>query len=342
MPATPGGQNIILYPYVNPPTELIDATNLPNGDVNVDADLSSATDGTQIWKITHNGVDTHPIHFHLFDVQVLNRVTWDNIIIPPDADRARAGRTPCGSARSRTRSSPCARSSPTLPFEVPNSDPAAQPDDAGRRTTSTFNEHVDPHGNPLTTPITNQLVNFGWEYVCHCHILSHEEMDMMRPVSLALPPIKPDGLASTFVNVLDKNGKVVGQNVKLTWNDNSITETRFVVKRTTDGTTWTTVTTVPQPLGNGEHTRRPDLHRHHVQRNDGVQVPGRRRERRRLRLGHAVHDGVVHHGSPRRQRTNGSDRAGGDARRHRRGPAGEPHLAGHRHHRGAVHRPAVH
>ena len=43
-------------------------------------------DGTQIWKITHNGVDTHPIHFHLYDVQVLNRVTWDNIIIPPDAN----------------------------------------------------------------------------------------------------------------------------------------------------------------------------------------------------------------------------------------------------------------
>ncbi len=41
-------------------------------------------DGTQIWRITHNGVDTHPIHFHLYDVQVLNRVTWDNIIIPPD------------------------------------------------------------------------------------------------------------------------------------------------------------------------------------------------------------------------------------------------------------------
>ena len=26
--------------------------------------------------------------------------------------------------------------------------------------------------------------NFGWEYVFHCHILSHEEMDMMRPVTV--------------------------------------------------------------------------------------------------------------------------------------------------------------
>ena len=46
----------------------------------------SSADGTQIWKITHNGVDTHPIHWHLYDVQVLNRVTWDKIMILPDAN----------------------------------------------------------------------------------------------------------------------------------------------------------------------------------------------------------------------------------------------------------------
>ena len=84
VPATPALQNIILYPYSNPQTELIDATNLPTADVEVTPIATS--DGTQIWKITHNGVDTHPIHFHLFDVQVLNRVTWDNIVIPPDAN----------------------------------------------------------------------------------------------------------------------------------------------------------------------------------------------------------------------------------------------------------------
>jgi hypothetical protein len=32
--------------------------------------------------------------------------------------------------------------------------------------------------------MTNKLVNFGFEYVWHCHILSHEENDMMRPVVL--------------------------------------------------------------------------------------------------------------------------------------------------------------
>ncbi len=96
-PPTPGAQNVTLYPFVNPATELIDATNLPKQVVTYDANglpvsdvkfapISNANDGTQIWRITHNGVDTHPIHFHLYDVQVVNRVTWDNIIIPPDAN----------------------------------------------------------------------------------------------------------------------------------------------------------------------------------------------------------------------------------------------------------------
>ena len=92
--------------------------------------ISSAADGTQIWKITHNGVDTHPIHFHLYDVQILNRVTWDNIIIPPD-------RTELG-WKDTIRVSPLEDTIvalrpiiPTLPFELPNSIRTAEPDDAG-------------------------------------------------------------------------------------------------------------------------------------------------------------------------------------------------------------------
>ena len=34
-PPTPGAQNVTLYPYVNPQTELIDGTSLPTGDVKV-------------------------------------------------------------------------------------------------------------------------------------------------------------------------------------------------------------------------------------------------------------------------------------------------------------------
>ena len=57
VPATAAGQSIVLYPYVNPLTELIDATNLPKGDVNV-TPVGLADDGSQIWKITHVALNT--------------------------------------------------------------------------------------------------------------------------------------------------------------------------------------------------------------------------------------------------------------------------------------------
>jgi FtsP/CotA-like multicopper oxidase with cupredoxin domain len=219
--ATPLLQNIILYPYVNPQTELIDATNLPKGDVDVEA-ISSSTDGTQIWKITHNGVDTHPIHFHLYDVQIINRVTWDNIIIPPDANELGWKET--------IRVSPLEDTYialrpiiPTLPFKLPNSirrlNPALPAD-----ATMGFN-NVDAKGNP-TGPILNTLVNFGYEYVYHCHILSHEEKDMMRPVSVAVPPETPDGLLAPIISP-------DATTLNLSWNDNSLDETAFVIQRDT-------------------------------------------------------------------------------------------------------------
>jgi len=59
-------QTTIPLGYIDPPTEVL-------------------KDGaTQLWKITHNGVDTHFIHFHLFNVQVINRVGWDGAVKPPD------------------------------------------------------------------------------------------------------------------------------------------------------------------------------------------------------------------------------------------------------------------
>jgi FtsP/CotA-like multicopper oxidase with cupredoxin domain len=249
VPANPAAQNIVLYPFVNLSTELIDATNLPKGDINVTP--ISYADGTQIWKITHNGVDTHPIHFHLYDVQVLNRVTWDNIIIPPDASEL--------GWKDTVRVSPLEDTVvalrpiiPTFPFELPNSVRELNPMMVDGSTVG-FN-NIDANGNP-TNPIVNQLVNFGWEYVYHCHILSHEEMDMMRPVSVALPPIAPDGLVGTVL------GSGNNTYVSLTWNDNSINETSFVVQRD-DGTGWVDIATIQSPLDlpNIHQTRSYDDH----------------------------------------------------------------------------------
>lgn len=237
-PPTPGLQNVTLYPFVNPSTELIDASGLPVGDVSV-TPIGRADDGTQIWRVTHNGVDTHPIHFHLYDVQLVNRVTWDNIIIPPD-------KTELG-WKDTVRMAPLEDTIvalrpiiPSLPWELPNSIRSLNPM-MPIGSTAMFN-NTDAQGVP-TAPIVNQLVNFGWEYVYHCHILSHEEMDMMRPVSVAVPPVKADGLVATV------NGSGATLSINLSWNDNSIAETSYVVQRMVVGSgVWEDVWTDPSPL----------------------------------------------------------------------------------------------
>ena len=150
--------------------------------------ITTTTDGTQIWKITHNGVDTHPIHFHLFDVQIINRVGWDGIIRKPDPNEI--------GWKDTLRISPLEDTIvamrpivPKVPFGLTESVrplnpmmPLGSPDGF---------VNLDMYAQPIVPPITNELTNFGWEYVWHCHILSHEEMDMMRPMTVAVNVVTP-------------------------------------------------------------------------------------------------------------------------------------------------------
>ncbi len=180
-------QNFVVQTYTDAPTEIIQATLLasPTTD-NVDA---------QIWKITHNGVDTHPVHFHLFEVQLLNRVGWDGAIRLPDANEL--------GWKDTIRISPLEDTivalrfvAPKTPFGVPFSTRPMSP--ATPLGSPMGLSLIDPFtGQPLVPPPVNSVISFGWEYVWHCHILSHEEMDMMRAVTvlpapapaLATPPV---------------------------------------------------------------------------------------------------------------------------------------------------------
>ncbi len=205
-------QTTIPYGYIDPPTELM-------LDTPAAAVLGSAADGTQVWKITHNGVDTHFIHFHLFNVQVLNRVGWDGTVKPPDANELGWKET--------VRMNPLEDiivamrpTAPTVPFKMAN---AVRPLDLVNPLNSTGQFFgVDPNNNPVT--VTNTLVNFGFEYVWHCHILGHEENDMMRPIILVVPPDAPSTLTATRT----------GTTVNLRWIDNAANESGFVVQRATD------------------------------------------------------------------------------------------------------------
>jgi FtsP/CotA-like multicopper oxidase with cupredoxin domain len=231
VPNTTGiNQTTIPYNYIDPPNEILKA-----GDPA--APIGTLADGTQIWKITHNGVDTHAIHFHMFNVQLINRVGWDGMVTPPDANELGWKDTvrmhPLQDAIVAIRPI-----KPNVPWDLPNSIRLLDPTmPAGSLVGFT---NVDPTAQPAVT--TNSMVNFGWEYVWHCHLLGHEENDMMRPMIIGVAPIAPSKPTAV----------VVGAAVKLTWLDKSMNETAWTLQRQ-DGLTgpWINVATVPGVLGSG-------------------------------------------------------------------------------------------
>lgn len=257
---------LVLYGFSDVPTETINNSTQVNVQVMAqgttkndpflydfnNANLQFTTnldDGTQIWKISHNGVDTHPIHFHIFDVQLVNRVGWDGQIALPEenelgwkdtvkisplmdtivAVRPRAPSMPFGITNSLRPLNPGIPIDSAMGF---NPVPAGTdwPLDAVDKTNNAvklgFNSvdwktgqaYPAGAGNVALQPyenfkgvVTNVMYNFGWEYVWHCHILSHEEMDMMRPIVLRV-----DTTAIPAFTTIVTSG--AGSNV-LSWTD---------------------------------------------------------------------------------------------------------------------------
>ncbi len=200
-------QTTIPLGYVDPATEIL-------------------TDGTtQYWKITHNGVDTHPVHFHLFDVQVINRVGWDGAVRYPDANefgwKETVKMNPLEDIIVAFRPL-----SPRLPFALPSSVHSPSVTQSATSTIA-FTNPLD--GNPIN--LTNAGQNFGWEYAWHCHILGHEENDFMRPLVLNVAttvPKRPINLSAAGVNA---------SRVDLAWTDQATDETGFTIYRRAAATT---------------------------------------------------------------------------------------------------------
>lgn len=202
-----------------PFTSQLNQTTIPMGYA--EPITENIVDGQpQIWKITHNGVDTHPVHFHMVNVQVINRVGWDGAIRPPDPNEL--------GWKEVVRMNPLediivgiVPKAQSVPFALPNSarpiDPTMPPDallattdfgnlgtvyspsPAGQGTPSA-GVAVTVRNTPAAPDPTdpNNIVNVGYDYgqefVWHCHILGHEENDFMRPLvftTSALPPPAP-------------------------------------------------------------------------------------------------------------------------------------------------------
>ncbi len=108
------------------------------------------------WDIVNTTVDAHPIHLHLVQFEVVHRQVYDTFT-PAVKDTANQIFTPA--------SYTAGLSAPVLPDAW----------DAGWKDTV-----VAPPG--MVTRIRAKFDIAGDKYVYHCHILSHEEHDMMRPL----------------------------------------------------------------------------------------------------------------------------------------------------------------
>jgi FtsP/CotA-like multicopper oxidase with cupredoxin domain len=201
----PQGQQTLGLEFIKPATEVL--TEVPNDPF-----------GTQIWMVVHNGVDTHPIHFHLLNVQVVNRVDWAGVVKPPDPNalgwKETVRMNPLESVFLAVRPKKPAG----LPFAVPTS---VRPLDVTMMPTGPLGSAYDKANNP------NPLFDYDWQYVWHCHILGHEENDMMRPLVLVTKPFAPVLPVATQ--------PVIGTaSVNFSFTDKSKNEEGFTVQRATN------------------------------------------------------------------------------------------------------------
>jgi spore coat protein A len=112
---------------------------------------------TEVWQIANLSDDAHPIHFHLVNVQVLGHQPFnvDTYNGTPSYTGPARGPDPTDLGWKETvRVNPGEVTSVIMRFTLPRV-PFVVP----------------------TSPRTG-----GHEYVWHCHILEHEEHDMMRPL----------------------------------------------------------------------------------------------------------------------------------------------------------------
>ncbi len=118
-----------------------------------------ALDSVEIWSFVNMTEDVHPIHLHLVRFQLLDRRLFDLLAF----QTARVVRY-------------------TGPAVLPD------PSESGWKDT------VRALPN-MVTRIAIPFEGFPGRYVWHCHVLEHEDNEMMRPYQIVAPPARGDGRA---------------------------------------------------------------------------------------------------------------------------------------------------
>lgn len=119
---------------------------------------------TEVWEFFNTTADAHPIHMHLVDFRILNRQKFGGTVTPKtNSDGSEGGVLHEASIKLLGR----ARA------------PAAN--EAGKKDTAKM----------FPGEVTRVIAKFRrpGEYMFHCHILSHEDHEMMRPYFVGqIPP----------------------------------------------------------------------------------------------------------------------------------------------------------
>jgi spore coat protein A len=129
---------------------------------------------TEVWEIYNLTGDVHPMHFHLVNAQLINRQIFDTFVAGV-ASFAGAPEGPELNERGwkeTVKAYPSTVTRIALKFDVPGITKTPRPDQNGRMSA----------GGTVAVPSSPRTG--GAEYVWHCHILEHEEHDMMRPLIL--------------------------------------------------------------------------------------------------------------------------------------------------------------
>jgi spore coat protein A len=139
---------------------------------------------TEIWEYINPNHDAHPMHVHLVSFQVLNRQPLDAAAYQADYERwLKGGRKP--------------EDKPVLAHYLTGPPIPPDPDEAGsnKDTVKAYSEMVTriiiQEFKPPTDTIAS-IPNSGTKlpatYVHHCHILEHEDDDLMRPWTIVRGP----------------------------------------------------------------------------------------------------------------------------------------------------------
>ncbi len=188
-----GGGNQMAPTHVRLNSRWLDDVRPSNGTLVFDE--CPVPGATETWQFINSTVDEHPMHMHLVQFQVFNRQAFN--VAGFDAAYAAWVATAVDGVRNATTEPLISAyvvgaTLPPLGNETGWKDTVRCPAGMVTRVRATFNL---PAANPL---ITGSGAPDPAQYVYHCHILEHEENEMMRSFLLTASGTDPGNQPRSF------------------------------------------------------------------------------------------------------------------------------------------------